>query len=100
MQLPIYTPIQSRFIKLSFRMATYSVFNRYLETYNLVDKFHDRVQEEIDYHIDPAAKDRRLQRQTETRRTILNRMSTKYRLGSDFSTLVDEDEVGNNLVLC
>ena len=62
-----------------------------------MDKFHDRVQEEINYFNDPAAKDRRLQRESETRGGILNKMSTKYQLGCDFNTITDDDEVGNHL---
>ena len=65
----------------------------YIETYSIEGKFHERVQEEIDYHNDPAAKDRRLRRQIDTRDKILKAMSTKYRAGYDFSTITDEDEV-------
>ena len=65
-----------------------------METHSLEAKFHERVQEEIDYNNDPAAKNRRIKRQIDTRDKILKAMSTKYRPGYDFSTITDQDEVG------
>ncbi|XP_045176853.2 uncharacterized protein LOC123537263 [Mercenaria mercenaria] len=65
--------------------------NRYLEENKLMDKFYDRVKEEIELEIYPVKKEKRKDRQTKIKNKILTSMSEKYKNGTQLADLtVDE----------
>lgn len=51
------------------------------------------MKEEIEYEIDPEAKERRKYRSQAIKGEILQGMAAKYQLGTVFTDISDEDEV-------
>ncbi|KAK3609998.1 hypothetical protein CHS0354_032343 [Potamilus streckersoni] len=66
---------------------------RYLEENGQIDKYAEMVQEEIEFHIDPAMKEKRNVRHDKVRDAILSDMSAKYRPSQEYSAITDEDEI-------
>lgn len=65
---------------------------KYLEKYNLLERFYDRVQEEINYFNDPVFRDGRLKRTLERRTAVLNRIASTYQQGVSYESIIDDDE--------
>jgi hypothetical protein len=55
--------------------------------------YEERVLEEIELYIEPAAKEKRKHRNFDIRMDILGDMAKKYRRGTVYESITDEDEV-------
>ncbi|KAL3859215.1 hypothetical protein ACJMK2_009444 [Sinanodonta woodiana] len=66
---------------------------RYLEENGQIDKYAELVQEEIEFYIDPAIKEKRKLRHDLASEAILKDMSVKYRPSTQYSAITDEDEI-------
>ncbi|XP_045175352.1 uncharacterized protein LOC123536318 [Mercenaria mercenaria] len=74
--------------------------NRYLDENKLMDKFYERVKEEIEIEIDPVNKEKRKDRQTKIKNEILTSMSKKYKNRTELADLtVDEKRALNETSL-
>jgi hypothetical protein len=56
--------------------------------------YEERVLEEIELNIEPAAKENRKTRNFNIRMDILEDMAKKYRQGTVYESITDKDEVG------
>ncbi|KAL3859216.1 hypothetical protein ACJMK2_009445 [Sinanodonta woodiana] len=66
---------------------------KYLEENGQIDKYAELVQEEIEFYIDPAMKERRKLRNGKASEAVLKDMSAKYRPSTQYSAITDEDEI-------
>lgn len=70
----------------------YETQKRYIEDNKLLEKYAERIQEEIDLDIDPKWKNIRLDRNRDAQQLVIDNMQRKYQSAVKFLDLQDEDE--------
>ncbi|XP_050412145.2 ribonuclease D [Patella vulgata] len=65
---------------------------RKLKSVDAMELFRKRVEETINYKLDPELKKRRSERMDNAAKTVLRDMGRKYRSSASYETLTDEDE--------
>lgn len=71
----------------------YETQKEYITRNQLLDLYEERVLEEIELDIEAAAKEKRKQRNFDIRMDILGDMAKKYRRGTVYESITDEDEI-------